>query len=379
MGFFQRFCGRAPRPATPKAVPRRTGAIALSLTLARRACGVPDAAARRRRRRRRRCARSMFRRRRRRHRRRPCRRRAWSSRTTTACATPRARWCRRASRCCCRSRARTRRCATSPTRCRRRPSLRVFDSGSRDILLMPRDDGGTPERAAEAAAKAIDDGAEIIIGPLFAQSVTVGCARRARGQGAGRRLLDRPFRRRARRLSLELPAGERSAPHRQLRGPEGPQPCSARWCRGRPMATWSARRSATAVTDAGANRHDAADLRAAARSRRRAGARGRAVAAQRGPDRRRRPGPASDRLGAGRRRRRQPDGAVPRHRVCGTTPPCSASRCSPTAGSRRPIPKRSAASRDHYRMAFNAAPPRIATLGYDAMSLVALAGARAAV
>ena len=49
--------------------------------------------------------------------------------------------------------------------------LAIFDSGNRDILLMPRDDGGTPERAAEAAAKAIGDGAEIIIGPLFAQSV----------------------------------------------------------------------------------------------------------------------------------------------------------------------------------------------------------------
>jgi ABC-type branched-subunit amino acid transport system substrate-binding protein len=49
--------------------------------------------------------------------------------------------------------------------------LALFDSGTRDILLMPRDDGGTPERAAEAAAKAIEDGAEIIIGPLFAQSV----------------------------------------------------------------------------------------------------------------------------------------------------------------------------------------------------------------
>ena len=29
-----------------------------------------------------------------------------------------------------------------------------------DILLMPRDDGGTPEKAAAAAAKAINDGAE---------------------------------------------------------------------------------------------------------------------------------------------------------------------------------------------------------------------------
>jgi branched-chain amino acid transport system substrate-binding protein len=49
--------------------------------------------------------------------------------------------------------------------------LAVFDSKNADILLMPRDDGGTPEKAAAAAAKAIGDGAEIIIGPLFAASV----------------------------------------------------------------------------------------------------------------------------------------------------------------------------------------------------------------
>lgn len=54
----------------------------------------------------------------------------------------------------------------------RAAELAVFDSKNTDILLMPRDDGGTPEKAAAAAAKAIQDGAEIIIGPLFAQSVT---------------------------------------------------------------------------------------------------------------------------------------------------------------------------------------------------------------
>jgi len=54
----------------------------------------------------------------------------------------------------------------------RAAELAVFDSKATDILLMPRDDGGTPEKAAAAAAKAINDGAEIIIGPLFAQSVT---------------------------------------------------------------------------------------------------------------------------------------------------------------------------------------------------------------
>ena len=54
----------------------------------------------------------------------------------------------------------------------RAAELAVFDAKSNDILLMPRDDGGTPEKAAAAAAKAIEDGAEIIIGPLFAQAVT---------------------------------------------------------------------------------------------------------------------------------------------------------------------------------------------------------------
>jgi len=63
----------------------------------------------------------------------------------------------------------------------RAAELAIFDSKANDILLMPRDDGGTPEKAAAAAAKAINDGAEIIIGPLFAQSVTaVGPIARAR-------------------------------------------------------------------------------------------------------------------------------------------------------------------------------------------------------
>jgi branched-chain amino acid transport system substrate-binding protein len=50
--------------------------------------------------------------------------------------------------------------------------MAVFDAKNSDILLMPRDDGGTPAKAAAAAAKAINDGAEIIVGPLFAASVT---------------------------------------------------------------------------------------------------------------------------------------------------------------------------------------------------------------
>jgi ABC-type branched-subunit amino acid transport system substrate-binding protein len=54
----------------------------------------------------------------------------------------------------------------------RAAELAVFDARNSDVLLMPRDDGGTPEKAAAAAAKAIQDGAEIIVGPLFAPSVT---------------------------------------------------------------------------------------------------------------------------------------------------------------------------------------------------------------
>ena len=50
--------------------------------------------------------------------------------------------------------------------------LAIFDAKNPRILLMPRDDGGTPEKAVAAATKAINDGAEIIVGPLFATSVS---------------------------------------------------------------------------------------------------------------------------------------------------------------------------------------------------------------
>ncbi len=52
----------------------------------------------------------------------------------------------------------------------RAAEMALFDSGNQDLLLMPRDDGGSPELAAQAARQAINDGAEIILGPLFAQS-----------------------------------------------------------------------------------------------------------------------------------------------------------------------------------------------------------------
>jgi branched-chain amino acid transport system substrate-binding protein len=52
---------------------------------------------------------------------------------------------------------------------------------SPNIQLLVKDDGGTPQGAQASAQQAISEGAEIIIGPLFAQSVSaVGQVARAR-------------------------------------------------------------------------------------------------------------------------------------------------------------------------------------------------------
>jgi ABC-type branched-subunit amino acid transport system substrate-binding protein len=51
-----------------------------------------------------------------------------------------------------------------------------------NIQLLVKDDAGTPQGAQQGAQQAIDEGAEIIIGPLFAQAVrAVGSVARPRG------------------------------------------------------------------------------------------------------------------------------------------------------------------------------------------------------
>ncbi len=50
--------------------------------------------------------------------------------------------------------------------------LALFDFDNPSVSLMPKDTRGTPEGARAAAQSAIQDGAELIIGPLFAQEVT---------------------------------------------------------------------------------------------------------------------------------------------------------------------------------------------------------------
>lgn len=58
--------------------------------------------------------------------------------------------------------------------------LALFEQGGSDLVLMPKDTGGTADGARQAAQAAIRDGADIILGPLF------GTAARVAGEEAGR-------------------------------------------------------------------------------------------------------------------------------------------------------------------------------------------------
>jgi ABC-type branched-subunit amino acid transport system substrate-binding protein len=49
--------------------------------------------------------------------------------------------------------------------------LAMFDSRNPEIVLMPEDEGSTPKEAAAAARTLLNEGAEIIVGPVFAPSV----------------------------------------------------------------------------------------------------------------------------------------------------------------------------------------------------------------
>ena len=53
----------------------------------------------------------------------------------------------------------------------RSAELALYESGNRDVILMTADEGATPETSEAAAIKLLDQGAEIIVGPLFAPAV----------------------------------------------------------------------------------------------------------------------------------------------------------------------------------------------------------------
>ncbi len=50
--------------------------------------------------------------------------------------------------------------------------LALFDVVDKRLLLLPRDTAGTPEGARRAARAAVQEGAELVLGPLFSASVT---------------------------------------------------------------------------------------------------------------------------------------------------------------------------------------------------------------
>jgi ABC-type branched-subunit amino acid transport system substrate-binding protein len=50
--------------------------------------------------------------------------------------------------------------------------MALAEFNSPNIQLLVKDDAGTPQGAQQAAQQAIDEGAELIVGPLFAQSVS---------------------------------------------------------------------------------------------------------------------------------------------------------------------------------------------------------------
>lgn len=53
----------------------------------------------------------------------------------------------------------------------RAAELALYDAGNRNIILMTAEDTGTPADAAAAAQKLLNEGAEVIVGPLFSASV----------------------------------------------------------------------------------------------------------------------------------------------------------------------------------------------------------------
>ncbi|MCH8184231.1 MAG: penicillin-binding protein activator [Proteobacteria bacterium] len=60
--------------------------------------------------------------------------------------------------------------------------MALFDVGGQNLVLWPKDTEGTPEGAARAVEAALQDGAELILGPLFSGSVRAA-AESARERG----------------------------------------------------------------------------------------------------------------------------------------------------------------------------------------------------
>ena len=64
----------------------------------------------------------------------------------------------------------------------RSAQMALYESGNRDIILMTADEGATPAEAAAAAGRLLEQGAEVIVGPLYGPSVkAISATARDRG------------------------------------------------------------------------------------------------------------------------------------------------------------------------------------------------------
>ena len=139
-----------------------------------------------------------------------------------------------------------------------------------NIQLLIKDDGGSPQGAQQVAQQALDEGAEIILGPLFAASVPATAQLDARARHLGDRVLDRFQRRRPRRLSAELPARSPTSTGSSIIPPASESDPSPRCCPTMPMAMWwrrpSSRRSAARAAASSRSRNMAPIAPTAART-----------------------------------------------------------------------------------------------------------------
>ena len=253
--------------------------------------------------------------------------------------------------------------------------MRCSISTIRTCRSCQRTPRARPTARALAAQSAIQDGAELIIGPLFAGEVSGAAPVARQGEHSDDRLLQRPEGRRQRRLSLELPRRARRAAHRLLRLSRGK------------------RNFAVLVPQSPYGRHRRGSLRQKRRGGRRSGrpcaraSRRTTANAMLGPVRQvanaMKAGSRSMRCSCPRRREELPSlapllasngvtskqRAVPRHRAMGL------SQCRRRGGAgRRLVSRRLTRSgwgkfAASYAKTYGAAPPRIASLAYDAVSL----------
>ncbi len=258
--------------------------------------------------------------------------------------------------------------------------LAVADLNDPLLELRVYDTGGEPGRAAAAARQAVAEGAELLLGPLFAESTRAVASTAA---GSGLNVIsfstDSTHRRRP-GLPLGLPAGDGGAARSRL-------------CPGAGLR---------------ADRHALSRdrLRPAGAARRRDGAPAPAIVVRTSYPRTQRGHPAGrQRVRRARAADRRARAAARRRaaRVCNTSPRCSAARGSAApdskflglgewdtrcdardagarraAGSPRPIRPRCAAFVERYRQRYGTVPPQLAVLGYDAVQIAGAAAGRGA-